>query len=92
MIKSFRHKGLESFFQTGSTKGVQAQQKIKLGLILDHLDGAVHVQDMNFPGSGFHPLKGDYKGYYALSVSGNWRVIFQFAEGQAHNVDYLDYH
>lgn len=92
MIKSFSNKGLKLFFETGSTKGVLAKQKIKLGLILDHLDSALQLQDMNFPGSGFHPLKGNYKGYYAVTVSGNWRIIFQFSEGHAYNVDYLDYH
>lgn len=92
MIKSFGHKGLENFFRAGSARGVQPKHKMKLGLILDQLDAASLLQDMNFPGSGFHPLKGDYKGYYSVSVSGNWRVVFQFYEGNAYKVDYLDYH
>lgn len=92
MIKSFKHKGLEIFFRTGSAKGIQPKHRMKLGLILDQLHAVHLVQDVNFPGSGFHALKGQYKGYYAVSVSGNWRVIFQFEEGHAYNVDYLDYH
>lgn len=92
MIKSFRHKGLEQFFRSGSTRGVQTKHKIKVGLVLDQLDAATVLQDMNFPGSGFHPLKGSYKGYYSVWVSGNWRIIFQFEQGNAYNVNYLDYH
>lgn len=92
MIRSFRHKGIELFFKTGSTRGIQHKHKMKLGLILDQLNAAVMVQDMNFPGSGLHALKGEYKDFFAVSVSGNWRVIFRFDEGHAGDVDYLDYH
>jgi proteic killer suppression protein len=92
MIKTFRHKGLETFFRTGSARGVQPKHKIKIGLILDHLNAANILQDMNFPGSGLHPLKGNYKGFHSVSVSGNWRIVFQFEQGNAYQVDYLDYH
>jgi len=92
MIKSFVHKGLENFFYQGTTKGIQPKHKNKLVLILDHLDAAHKAKDMNFPGSGFHVLKGKYKEHYAVNVSGNWRVIFKFIDGDAYVVDYLDYH
>lgn len=92
MIKSFSHKGLATFYKTGLTKGIQSKHKFKLGLILDQLDAANVLQDINFPGSGFHPLRGDLKGHYAVSVSGNWRVTFRFVDGNAYQVDYTDYH
>jgi toxin HigB-1 len=92
MIKSFVHKGLERFFYQGTTKGIQSKHKTKLGLILDHLDSASEVIDMNYPGSGFHALKGKYKDHFSLRVSGNWRIIFKFENGDAYVVDYLDYH
>lgn len=92
MIKTFRHKGLEHFFFEGSVKGIQPKHRFKLGLMLDRLDAAHESRDMNFPNSGFHPLKGKYEGFYAVTVSGNWRIIFRFDEGHALDVDYLDYH
>lgn len=92
MIKSFRHKGLENYYYNGSKKGIQPKHASKLADILDQLNASVRVEDMNFPGSGLHPLKGDRKGLWAVKVSGNWRVIFLFHEGNAEEVDYLDYH
>jgi proteic killer suppression protein len=92
MIKTFAHKGLERFFRTGTTRGIQPKHAMKLGLILDRLDASTSPSDMNYPGSQFHSLKGDYKGFYAVSVSGNWRVVFRFHAGTASEVDYLDYH
>ncbi len=92
MIKSFSHKGLEVFFRTGSTKGIQSKHKLNLGLILDQLNSAEELRDMNYPGSGFHPLKGKYKDFYAVSVSGNWRIIFKYEDGHAYQVGYVDYH
>ncbi len=92
MIKSFAHKGLEDFFHDGTTRGIQAKHAARLGRILDRLDAAEDVLDMRFPGSGLHQLKGDRKGFWAVTVSGNWRVVFRFEGGDAHVVDYLDYH
>ena len=92
MIKSFEHKGLKKFFNTGTTAGIQAIHATKLGDILDTLDAATQVSDMNFPGSGLHPLKGALKGLWSVSVSGNWRITFKFEDGDAYIVDYLDYH
>lgn len=92
MIQSFRHKGLRRYFTTGSTAKIQPAHARKLRLILTLLDAAEELEDIDFPGSDLHPLKGNYAGFHAVSVSGNWRVIFRFEDGDAHDVDYLDYH
>ncbi|GAB6038043.1 type II toxin-antitoxin system RelE/ParE family toxin [Fundidesulfovibrio butyratiphilus] len=92
MIRSFKHKGLETLFLDGSTKGVQAKHAQKLTDILDLLDNARRPEDMGFPGSALHPLKGNRAGFWAVKVSGNWRLIFRMEQGDAHDVDYLDYH
>lgn len=92
MIGSFRHKGLEALYQDDQTKGVSQALVKRLRQILALLDSAQIVEDMNLPGLKLHVLKGNLKGYYAVSVSGNWRIIFQFAEGQARHVDLIDYH
>ena len=92
MIKTFAHKGLERLFSGGSTGGVQAIHVKRLRLILALLDTAVRVQDMDAPGLQLHPLKGKLKGWWAVSVQANWRVMFRFLGGDAHDVDYLDYH
>jgi len=92
VIKSFRHKGLEKLFNDGIKKGVQPQHAEKLEDILDRLNASAVVGDMDFPGSDLHPLKGDLKGHWAVKISGNWRIIFRFENGDAYVVDYLDYH
>lgn len=92
MIKSFAHKGVENFFYTGSKKGIQAQHAQKLADILDRLDASSDVTDMKFPGSDLHQLKGKMKGLWAVKVSGNWRIVFSYKEGDAYNVNYIDYH
>ncbi len=92
MISSFRHKGLEALYQDEQTKGVSQALVKRLRQILALLDSAKVVEDMNLPGLKLHILKGNLKGYYAVSVSGNWRIIFQFAEGQARHVELIDYH
>ena len=92
MIKSFRSKGLRLYFDTGSTAKVQPAHARKLRLILTLLDAAASSEDMNFPGSRLHALRGELKGYYSVSVSGNWRVIFRLEGGHAYDVNYLDYH
>jgi proteic killer suppression protein len=92
MIKSFVHKGLEKFFLAGNTQGIQAQHAAKLARLLDRLHAAVKVEDMGFPGSGLHPLKGDLSGHWSVRVSGNWRLTFRFENGDAHIVNYHDYH
>jgi len=92
MIKSFAHKGLERFFLTGSASGIQAIHARCLRQILLLLNDAVTISDMDAPGLRLHPLKGDRKGFWAVNVQANWRVIFRFENGDAHIVDYLDYH
>lgn len=92
MIKSWKHKGLKEFFFTGNKKGIMPVHEKKLKIILQRLNAAIQAEDMNTPGMNFHELKGDLKGFYAVSVSGNWRVIFEFEDNDAHLLDYLDYH
>ena len=92
MIKSFDHKGLEAFFLTGSTKGIQAKHAEKLELILDLLDQADWAEQMRFAGSGLHQLKGSLKDHWSVRVSGNWRITFRFEDGNAYVVNYQDYH
>jgi len=91
-IRSFRHKGLERFFTTGSTGGVQAKHTERLRLILGRLSVAAEPRDMNLPSLDLHPLKGDQKGRWAVKVSGNWRVTFAFIGKDVEKVDYEDYH
>jgi proteic killer suppression protein len=88
VIKSFKHKGLRKFFQTGSTAGIQPKHKVKLADQLDWLDSAVTVQDMDVPGWQLHELKGRW----SVSVNGNWRMTFEFENADAFVVDYEDYH
>ena len=92
MIKSFRHKGLQQFFETGSKAGVQAAHAAKLRLQLAALDRAIQPIDLNAPSWALHTLKGKLQGHWALTVNGNWRIIFAFENENAVLVDYLDYH
>ncbi len=92
MIKSFKHKGLQNFFENGTRKGIQSKHADRLADILDLLDAADTVQVMNFPGSNLHKLQPKKDNMYAISVSGNWRIVFQFIDGDAYVVDYRDYH
>ena len=92
MVRGFKHKGLAKFFETSSKAGVQAQHAERLRLILGRLSAATTPRDMALPGLDLHPLKGDRKGTWAVSVSGNWRVTFKFVGKDADSVDYEDYH
>ena len=92
MIKRFRHKGLERFFTTGDTRGIKAQHAAWLRIVLTALDAASSPGALNNPGFRLHRLKGDLKGHWAISVSGNWRVIFEFEHSEVTNVDLVDYH
>ena len=73
-------------------KGIRSEQANRLERILDRLNAANDIKDMNYPGSNLHPLTGDKKGQYAVIVSGNWRIFFEFIDGDAYIVDYDDYH
>lgn len=91
-IKSFEHKGLRQFFETGITAGIQTQHAPRLGRMLRALDAAAQPPDMGFPGWNLHPLKDTLRGHWAVSVSGNWRLTFRFDGSNVILVDYLDYH
>lgn len=92
MITGFRHKGLEAFYKTGATRGIQAAHAAKLGRILALLEVAAGPEDLNMPSFKPHPLKGKLKGHWSIWVNGNWRVTFRFAGVNVELVDYLDYH
>ena len=92
MIKSFKHKGLELFFTKSSYKGIPAQYAAKIERMLDRLDAAKTPDDMDLPGYKLHPLKGDRKGAYAISITGNWRMTFHFENEDAVDVNLEDYH
>ncbi|WP_028571799.1 type II toxin-antitoxin system RelE/ParE family toxin [Desulfonatronum lacustre] len=92
MIQSFRHKGLAKYFETGSVAGIQPNHAKRLRMLLAALDTAVTVQDMGIPGFHLHQLKGRDSDRWSVRVSGNWRLTFEFRNGQAHIIDYEDYH
>ena len=92
MIKSFHHKGLERLFRKGETKGINAQHVARLQRILDLLDDAACPDDLKIPGLFLHPLKGDRKGQWAVTVSGNWRITFAFDGEDVIIVNLEDYH
>lgn len=92
MIISFKHKGLEQFYKTGSKAGIQASHAPKLARILSRLNSAKVPNDMNIIGWNLHPLSGNLKGHYSVKVNGNWRVTFTLLNGHAEIVDYQDYH
>jgi proteic killer suppression protein len=92
VIKSFKHKGLKRFYETGSSTGIRSEHRKRLRLQLAALDTAKTIADMNLPGFRLHPLKGDRKGLWAIDVSRNWRLVFQFENGNVYIVDYEDYH
>ena len=92
MIASFRHKGLRALFETGSVAGVLPHHAPRLRMQLAALDSAQTIDDMDIPGFRLHPLKGDKAGRWSVTVSGNWRVTFEFRDGNSHVLDYEDYH
>ena len=92
MIDSFRHKGLKRLFQKGDTKGIPPDLREKLEHILFVLNNARRPADMDLPGFRLHRLKGDLKSFWSVTVRANWRVIFRFEEGDAYDVDLIDYH
>jgi len=92
MIRSFKHKGLEQFFITGSKKGIQPSHSDKIARILDRLDASTSPADMNLPGYRLHELKGQESGTWSVTINGNWRITFRFKGQDAFVVDYRDYH
>ena len=92
MIKSFKHKGLERFYSKGSVAGIQAKHSKRLRFQLAALDSAIEIGDLDIPGYRLHPLKGKREGIWSITVSANWRLTFQFVDGNVHILDYEDYH
>jgi proteic killer suppression protein len=92
MIIGFRHKGLEVFFYTGSTRGIQAAHAKKLRIVLALLNAAAEPHDLNQPGLRLHPLKGGLETHWSVWVNGNWRITFRFTGADVELVDYQDYH
>ena len=92
MIRSIRHKGLKRLYADDDPRGVSAEHVVKLRDILARLDAARTVADMDMPEFRLHPLKGELRGFWAVTVRANWRGIFRFADPDAFDVDYVDYH
>lgn len=94
MIKSFKHKGLRIFFETGSTKGIQQMHALKISRILFVLNSLSDISDLSLPGYRLHPLQGDLKGQWAVTVQANWRITFKYdaITKDVYIVDYQDYH
>jgi proteic killer suppression protein len=92
MIRWIRHKGLKRLHEDDDSRGVIREHAEKLRDILARLDAAGTIADMDVPGFRLHPLKGEYEGYWAVTVRANWRVIFRFADRDVLDVDYVDYH
>jgi proteic killer suppression protein len=92
MIKSFKHKSLKFFFETGSLKGIKPKHKNRLELILDLLDNIESVKDISSPCLGLHLLEPKHKNIMSVKVSGNWHITFKFENNNVYIVDYKDYH
>ncbi len=92
MIKSFVHKGLEKFYISGSTAGIQARHADKIRLILAQLNNSGVISDMDIPNLHLHQLKGKRKGIWSVTVQANWRITFRYSKGDAEIVNYEDYH
>jgi proteic killer suppression protein len=92
MIRRFRHRGLERLFRSGDTSGINAQHAARLRRLLTTLNASAGPAGMNLPGYRLHALRGGRKGQWAVSVSGNWRLVFEFEGEDVTNVDLVDYH
>ncbi|AGP84361.1 type II toxin-antitoxin system RelE/ParE family toxin [Alteromonas mediterranea] len=92
MIKSFKHKGLKLLFEKGKTSGIQTKHAKKLRMQLAAIHTAQDIDDINLPGFSLHQLKGERSNIWSISVNGNWRVTFEFTDGNAYILNYEDYH
>jgi toxin HigB-1 len=92
MIRHFRHRGLKRLYDSDDRSAVNPQHADKIARMLARLDVATRPQELNVPGFRLHPLKGDLAGYWSITVSANWRIIFRFEKGDATDVDLVDYH
>jgi proteic killer suppression protein len=89
---TFRHRGLHRYYETGNPRYLKADQVARIRRILALLDAASRPQSLDLPGLRLHALKGKFNGFWAVNVSGNWRIIFRFIDGEARDVDLIDYH
>jgi toxin HigB-1 len=92
LIKSFKHKGLERFYKSGSTSGIQTSHAKKLRMQLAALDSAQTINDIDIPGYRLHPLKGFRSSFWSIRVNGNWRLTFEYTSGNIYILNYEDYH
>lgn len=92
MIKSVRHKGLKKLFEDGNRSGIRADQVERIANILSMLSIAEKLKDLDLPSLRLHALKGDLKGFHAVTVRANWRIVFRFEDGDCYDVDLVDYH
>ena len=92
MIRSIRHRGLKRFYEDADPRGVSAEHVVKLRDILARLDAAHIPSDMDLPGFRLHPMRGEMKGFWSVTVRANWRVTFRFADRDTFDIDYRDYH
>ncbi|MGO8740647.1 type II toxin-antitoxin system RelE/ParE family toxin [Rhodoblastus sp.] len=92
MIESFKHKGLKRLFEDGDRKLIQPELAERISTVLAYLDAAKAVEELNLPSLRLHPLKGDFKGFWSITVRANWRIIFRFEDGAVLDVELIDYH
>jgi len=92
LIESFRHRGLKRLYRQGDGSKIRPEQLSRVTDVLAHLDRAEAPGDLDLPGYRLHPLKGPLKGYWSVTISGNWRIVFRFEKGGAYDVDLVDYH
>lgn len=92
MIRSFRHKGLKRLFEDDDRSRLPADMAVRIGRMLAALENASQIEELDLPAYRLHALKGDLKGLHALTVRANWRIVFRFVDGDAFDVDFVDYH
>ena len=92
MVRTFRHRGLKRLFQRNDTSGLSAEQVSRIEDVLAHLDSATRPADLDLPGYRLHRLKGNLKGYWSVTISANWRIVFRVDDGDVYDVDLVDYH
>lgn len=92
VVRSFRHRGLKRLYERGDGRKIRADQRNRIQDVLFHLDNAQAPEDLNLPGYRLHQLKGDLKGAWSVTISGNWRITFRSEDGEAFDVDLVDYH
>ena len=92
MIQTVRHRGLKRLFEHDDPSKVRPEQVKRISDVLAHLDRAVKPSDLDLPRYRLHPLKGDLKGFWSVTISANWRIVFRFEDGDAFDVDLVDYH